>query len=82
MKKLIITLCLTALCTSFVFANEVQPKQQVENNQAYFTANIQKQPQNSRQKQAISNRFTFFTINIQVNGKIDDLRIEKDVQMD
>ena len=74
MKRLIIILCLFLFCSQIVFANEVQPKQQVENNQSYFTANIQKQPQNSKQKQAISNHFTFFTINVQVNGKIDDVK--------
>ena len=55
-----------------MFADDVIPAQTAKNNQAYFTANIQKQPQNSKQKQDINNHFTFFTINIQVNGKIDN----------
>ena len=74
MRGLIIVLSLFLFCTQVVFANEAQSIQQVENNQSYFTANIQKQPQNSKQKQAISNHFTFFTINVQVNGKIEDIR--------
>ena len=72
MKKLAIILGLLLASSSIVFADDVMPAQSAKNNQAYFTANIQKQPQNSKQKQAISNHFTFFTINIQVNGKIDN----------
>lgn len=49
-----------------------EPQQTVKNDQAYFTANLQKQPQDSEQKQKITNHFTFFTINIQINGKIKD----------
>lgn len=83
MKKLLgIVFSILFFCSASAFADEVTPAQSAKNNQTYFTANIQKQPQNSKQKQAISNHFTFFTINIQVNGKIDDLKREKDVQMD
>lgn len=72
MKKLAILLGLLLVSSSAVFADEVIPAQSAKNNQTYFTANIQKQPQNSKQKQDINNHFTFFTINIQVNGKIDN----------
>lgn len=72
MKKLVIILGLLLVSSSVVFADDVMPAQSAKNNQAYFTANIQKQPQNSKQKQDINNHFTFFTINIQVNGKIDN----------
>ena len=48
-----------------------EPQQAVDNNQAYFTANLQKQPQNDN-KQKIGNHFSFFVINIQINGKIKD----------
>ena len=72
MKKLAILLGLLLVSSSTVFADDVMPAQSAKNNQAYFTANIQKQPQNSKQKQDINNHFTFFTINIQVNGKIND----------
>ena len=72
MKKLSIILGLLLVSSSAVLADDVMPAQTAKNNQAYFTANIQKQPQNSKQKQDINNHFTFFTINIQVNGKIDN----------
>ena len=72
MKKLAILLGLLLVSSSAVFADDVMPAQTAKNNQAYFIANIQKQPQNSKQKQDINNHFTFFTINIQINGKIDN----------
>lgn len=72
MKKFAILLGLLLVSSSAVFADDVMPAQSAKNNQTYFTANIQKQPQNSKQKQDINNHFTFFTINVQVNGKIDN----------
>lgn len=72
MKKLSIILSLLLFCSSGVFADDVTPQQTVKNEQAYFTANLQKQPQDGKQKQGITNHFTFFTINVQVNGKIKD----------
>lgn len=72
MKKLTIVLGILFFSVTSVFADDVVPQQIAKNNQAYFTANIQKQPQNSKQKQDINNHFTFFTINVQVNGKIDN----------
>lgn len=72
MKKIAIILSLLLFCSSGVFADEVTPQQTVKNEQAYFTANLQKQPQYGKQKQGITNHFTFFTINVQVNGKIKD----------
>lgn len=72
MKKLAVILSLLFLSSSVVFADEVTPQQTVKNDQAYFTANLQKQPQDGKQKQEITNHFTFFTINVQVNGKIKD----------
>ena len=73
MKKLAILLAFLFFCGESVFAadtNAIVPEQGVENNQSYFTANIQKQPQEKGSKQRIKNHFTFFTININVNGKV------------
>ena len=72
MKKLLSTLIVLTLSGTTVLADEILPQQTVKNDQAYFTANIQKQPQTDKQKQGINNHFTFFTINVQVNGKIDN----------
>ena len=72
MKKLSILLSLLFFCSTVVFADEVLPQQDIKNDQAYGTLNIQKQPQEVKQKQGITNHFTFFTINVQVNGKIKD----------
>lgn len=66
-KLLVLSMLLMALP---VMATE--PQQSVKNDQAYFTANLQKQPQTSEQQQKITNHFTFFTINVQINGKIKD----------
>ena len=68
-KKLLILSFL--LFSATVYAAE-QPQQDIKNDQAYGTFNIQKQPEVGKQKQGIDNHFTFFTINIQVNGKIKD----------
>ena len=73
MKKLASLLGLLLVSSSTVFADDVMPAQSAKNNQTYFTANIQKQPQSEKQKQEITNHFTFFTINVQVNGKINDI---------
>lgn len=73
MKKIAILLGLLFFCCESVFAadaDKVIPEQSVENNQSYFTANIQKQPQEKGSKQGIKNHFTFFTINVNVNGKV------------
>lgn len=68
MKRLIIlAIMLMALPTM-----AAEPQQTVENNQSYFTANLQKQPEKDN-KQKIQNHFTFFTINVQINGKIKDI---------
>lgn len=72
MKKLAVILSLLFLSSTVVFADEVLPQQDIKNDQAYGTLNIQKQPQEGKQKQGITNHFTFFTINVQVNGKIKD----------
>ena len=66
MKKLLILVMLLALP---VFAEE--PKQEIKNDQAYFTANLQKQPEKDN-KQKIGNHFSFFVVNIQINGKLQD----------
>ena len=68
-KKLLVLLALISLP---VFAATEQAQQDIKNDQAYGTFNIQKQPEVGKQKQGIDNHFTFFTINIQVNGKIKD----------
>jgi hypothetical protein len=73
MKKIVVLLGLCLFCCGQVWAEEIQPSQTVENNQAYATVNFQKQPQEAKQKQGISNHFTFFTINVQINGKIKDI---------
>ena len=73
MKKLVILLTLVFFCTESVFAVDntgIIPEQGIDNKQSYFTANIQKQPQEKGSKQGIKNHFTFFTININVNGKV------------
>lgn len=72
MKKLTIILGILLFCAQGVLADEILPKQDIQNDQSYFTANLQKQPTNEKQKQGISNHFTFFTINVQINGKIKD----------
>ncbi len=72
MKKLGIVVGIAFLTFQGVYADEALPKQTVKNEQSYFMANLQKQPQEGRQKQGITNHFTFFTINVQINGKIKD----------
>lgn len=73
MKRIfLIVLGLMFFCSSVALATDVQPEQSIDNNQSYATLNLQKQPQNSKQKQGITNHFTFFTINVQINGKIND----------
>lgn len=69
MKKiaLILTICLLSGLTAIA-----EPIQEIDNNQAYMTANIQKQPKKDN-KQKINNHFSFFVINIQINGKVDRL---------
>lgn len=73
MKKIfILILNLLFFCNSVVIAADLQPEQNIKNNQSYATLNLQKQPQEGKQKQGITNHFTFFTINVQINGKIKD----------
>lgn len=69
MKKLalILTICLLSGLTAIA-----EPIQEIDNNQAYMTANIQKQPKKDN-KQKINNHFSFFVINIQINGKVESL---------
>lgn len=67
MKKLLVLAFITIALPVMA-----EPQQTVKNDQAYFTANLQKQPQDCEQKQKITNHFTFFTINVQINGKIKD----------
>ena len=69
MKKLalILTICMLSGLTAIA-----EPIQEIDNNQAYMTANIQKQPKKDN-KQKISNHFSFFVINIQINGKVDNI---------
>ena len=80
MKKVLLTTLALILGSTIVLADEVTPQQTVKNDQAYFTANIQKQPKTDKQKQGIINHFTFFTINVQVNGKIDNFNTPKEPQ--
>lgn len=64
MKKLVLILGLCLFCSMQAQAEEIQPSQTVENNQAYGTVNFQQQDE--PQKQKIGNHFSFFTVNIQV----------------
>lgn len=80
MKKVLLTTLALILGSTIVLADEVTPQQIVKNDQAYFTANIQKQPKTDKQKQGITNHFTFFTINVQVNGKIDNFNTPTESQ--
>ena len=74
MKKLLI---LAMLLTMPVFAEE--PKQEIKNDQAYFTANLQKQPEKDN-KQKIQNHLSFFVVNVQINGKLKDFDTANDVR--
>lgn len=80
MKKVLLTTLVLILGGTMVLADEIIPQQTVKNDQAYFTANIQKQPKTDKQKQGITNHFTFFTINVQVNGKIDNFNAPTEPQ--
>ena len=71
MKKLAFILGLLLFCSQTVLANEVVAEQDIKNDQSYFTANLQKQPE-KESKQKIGNHFSFFVVNIQINGKIKD----------
>ena len=71
MKKLAFILGLLLFCSQITFADEVMVEQDIKNNQSYFTANLQKQPE-KESKQKIGNHFSFFVVNIQINGKIKD----------
>lgn len=73
MKRIFsIVLSLMFFCSAVAIAADVQPEQNIKNDQSYATLNLQKQPQSGKQKQGITNHFTFFTINVQINGKIND----------
>lgn len=72
MKKILIFATIFTLFGIPCFAEDIQsntPEQNIKNDQSYFTANLQKQPQENGGKQGISNHFTFFTINVNVNGQ-------------
>lgn len=71
MKKLAFILGILLFCSQTVLADEVVVEQDIKNDQSYFTANLQKQPE-KESKQKIGNHFSFFVINIQINGKIKD----------
>lgn len=83
MKKIIIVLGLLFFCSTSVFAVDdtaITPEQDVQNDQTYFTANVQKQPQAKGSKQGIKNHFTFFTININNNGKVFNITLPDEQQ--
>lgn len=69
MKNIVIILLVCFLSGLTAIA---EPIQDIDNDQSYFTANLQKQPKKDN-KQKIHNHFSFFVINIQINGKIDRL---------
>ena len=71
MKKALTTLFIFFLLNNLSSAEDLMPEQKINNEQAYFTANLQKQPEKDS-KQGLTNHFTFFTINVQINGKIKD----------
>jgi uncharacterized protein YsxB (DUF464 family) len=72
MKEAIIISTILGLILFAALEVMAEPQQAIENNQSYFTANLQKQPEKDN-KQKIQNHFTFFTINVQINGKIKDI---------
>lgn len=76
-KEVLAAMVLLLVCVVPVFADE--PKQEIKNDQAYFTANLQKQPEKDN-KQKIGNHFSFFVVNIQINGKIKDFDTTEDVR--
>ena len=54
MKKILVALSLVVFCVEGVYAGEtasIAPEQEIKNNQTYFSANIQKQPQEKGSKQ-------------------------------
>ena len=67
MKNLVLIL---AICLLSGITAIAEPIQEIDNNQSYMTANIQKQPKKDN-KQKINNHFSFFVINIQINGKVE-----------
>lgn len=69
MKNIVIILLVCFLSGLTAIA---EPVQDIDNDQSYFTANLQKQPKKDN-KQKIHNHFSFFVINIQINGKVDRL---------
>lgn len=69
LKKILVLMAIVVLTSPSVLAQE--PQQEIKNDQAYFTANLQKQPEKDN-KQKIGNHFSFFVVNIQINGKIND----------
>lgn len=69
MKKMLLVLMICILTAAMTYA---EPIQEIDNNQSYFTANLQKQPKKDN-KQKIHNHFSFFVINVQINGKIDNI---------
>ena len=71
MKKLAFIFGILLFCSQITFADEVLSQQDIKNDQSYFTANLQKQPE-KESKQKIGNHFSFFVVNIQINGKIKD----------
>ena len=71
MKKIASILGLLLFYSQTVLADEVVAEQDIKNDQSYFTANLQKQPE-KESKQKIGNHFSFFVVNIQINGKIKD----------
>ncbi len=71
MKKALTTLFIFFLLNNLSSAEDLMSEQKINNEQAYFTANLQKQPEKDS-KQGLTNHFTFFTINVQINGKIKD----------
>ena len=77
MKKLAFILGILLFCSQITFADVVMAGQDIKNDQSYFTANLQKQPE-KESKQKIGNHFSFFVINIQINGKINDSNIPKE----
>ena len=71
MKELAFILGILLFCSQITFADEGVTEQDIKNDQSYFTANLQKQPE-KESKQKIGNHFSFFVVYIQINGKIKD----------
>ena len=59
------------MCLIILMPCYANSQQCIDNEQTYFTSNVDKMPQTEEGKQSIKNKFTFFTSNVIVNGKTE-----------